>query len=369
MPAIIPLVASAIPAVIGAVSSATQGGGGGGATSAADLEKAGYQKFVPGAPPPDLKNYFQGYAAKGVDPNAVNTGQLQQDRSGEMSLADALRQQSLGQGPSVAQEMLTRGTNANLAQSMGLLASQRNSPGGLAAALAANAAAGQESAGQSAALRAQEQQAGQQGLANELGTIGGQDMSLAQMEQQTRQANAEAQNNASQYNSGVLQNLGTMVNQQYDYSTTQQQQEQDNLNAAIAKQNGAAALQQAGFNQGLISSGINTGEKAIGSYFNSKGAAQALTGSNAAGGVVGENGPETRLVGEEGPEIILPVGRIADGTKPIDPNVRALLAHPDFQKALAEVIGDGSIPDRDKQLANLLASRGAPGGFRGRAAA
>lgn len=87
----------------------------------------------------------------------------------QASLAAALQAQMAGTGPSLAQTQLKQATDRNIAQAMAM-AQQRGGNVALAQrqAMQAAAGAGQEAAGQSAAIRAQEQLAAQSQLAGVL---------------------------------------------------------------------------------------------------------------------------------------------------------------------------------------------------------
>ena len=367
-----------------------QGSGGdpyGGTINPYTLAGNGYQMFNPGQAP-TLNSYFNGYGAA-----QVGNGQTAQDRSGEMSLADALRQQSMGQGPSVAQEQLRQGTNQTLANSMGILASSRNSPGGLAQALQANASAGQQSAAQSAALRAQEQQSGQQGLASELGTIGNQDINMAT-------TNANATNQARQFNAQDQAALANLLQNQYQYNTGIGQHELDQRNQYVAQGMGADisnGQNQANYwrNNGTQAAGnlVNAGSGWLaqgGGGNNNNGGGNGGGGDQGGAGGSGDfsnnynanfqyatgaavtKGPTVALIGEKGPEAVVPItpDGSPDMTRAKNPALMALLRHPDFIAAVRDqaqqAIGEGSITDRDKMLKDYLANKGAPGGYAGR---
>src|ERR1700679_1614322 len=104
------------------------------------------------------------------DNNYLNTTEGQQS-----TLAQQLLAQSQGQGPNVANLQLQQATNQNIQQGAGQIASQRGMNPALAARIVAQntAAANQNAAGQSGVLRAQQQLAAQQGLANVYGQQAG----------------------------------------------------------------------------------------------------------------------------------------------------------------------------------------------------
>lgn len=99
--------------------------------------------------------------------NNVNTNQA--------ALAQQLQAQANGQGPNIANLQLQQATNQNNQQAAGAVASQRGMNPALAARLIQqqNASNNQTAAGQSGVLRAQQQLAAQQGLANVYGQQAG----------------------------------------------------------------------------------------------------------------------------------------------------------------------------------------------------
>ena len=163
---------------------------------------------------------------------------------------EQLRQQMMGQGPSVAQRQLAQTTGQNVAQQAALLAGQRGASAnvGLAGRQIGQLGtqAQQQAAGQAATLRAQEQLAAQSGLAGLAG------QQLGQM--------AGAQQLGIQ---GALQS-------------------QQNILNAVAQANAAKAgvAQQTAAGQGRIVGGIFEGLSGLGG--------QAAAGG-ARGGVVGED--------------------------------------------------------------------------------
>lgn len=117
--------------------------------------------------------------AFGADPGAAFQGQ-------QMALAGDLLAASRGQGPSVAQEQLRQGTQANLAATVAAANSTRG-PGGAAQAgqlAARQAMAGQQMASDAGLLRAQEIAQARGQLAQVAGQGREQDMALEQQRQQ-----------------------------------------------------------------------------------------------------------------------------------------------------------------------------------------
>lgn len=102
-------------------------------------------------------------------------------RDAQMGLLAQLQAQAAGGGPSLAQNQLTQATDANLRQAMALGQAQQGQGVGAAGALRSiadnQAAIGQNSANQSAQLRAQEQLNAQAGIANVAGGMRQQDQS------------------------------------------------------------------------------------------------------------------------------------------------------------------------------------------------
>jgi hypothetical protein len=135
------------------------------------------------------------------------------------AFAEQLRKQSLGEGPTVAQQQLQTGTNRNIAQLAGQVAASRSMNPALTqrTAMQQQAGATQEAAGQSAILRAQEMQQAQGAYGQELAA---QQQALqdreamragqyqAKQERQTQIDQANAQRNAGMF-SGLVQGAAT----------------------------------------------------------------------------------------------------------------------------------------------------------------
>lgn len=153
-----------------------------------DADRAAFEKQV------QLDPFVQAQQA------TINQGPQDQFRGRQMSLADALQAQSMGQGPSLAQLQLRQGTDRNIAQAMALGASQRGGSPGLAQRQIAQqtAAANQQAAMQAAQTRMAEQLAAREQLGGVLQGGRGQDIGLAtsqaQLDQERNLANAQAQN-------------------------------------------------------------------------------------------------------------------------------------------------------------------------------
>lgn len=172
-------------------------------------------------------NASQQAAGMGVE-RAFGAGDQQQ------ALADALRAQAEGTaGPSLAQMQLQQATDRTGKQAAGMIGAQRGLSAGTATRLAANAAAGanQEAAGQSAMLRAQEQLAAQNALAQQLQAMRGGDI------------------NQQQASQGLYGTAGALRGDQRGQNLQNFQQTQA-LNAGVAQGNQQAAMQAEALAQG-----------------------------------------------------------------------------------------------------------------------
>lgn len=123
-------------------------------------------------------------------------------REAQAGLVSDLQAASRGEGPSAAQEQLTRGVDANLAATVAAANTARGMGGAGATRdlLATQAATRQEGAGQAATLRAQEIAEARGHLAAVSGQARAQDLQLAEQnavfEQQANLANQQAELNA-----------------------------------------------------------------------------------------------------------------------------------------------------------------------------
>jgi hypothetical protein len=128
----------------------------------------------------------------------MGLGPQDQFRTQQMSLAQQLNAAAQGQGPSAAQAQLQLGTDRNMNQALALALGARggNQAGALKQAGMQRAMISQDASLQSAALRAQEQQAAQQALGNVLTQGRGADINIAGtqagLDQSTQQANLGA---------------------------------------------------------------------------------------------------------------------------------------------------------------------------------
>jgi len=298
-----------------------------GDTTLKDLQKNGYQEFTPTESAPDLNanSSYNGYkAAQAAAP------------AGQQNLSTALQAQMAGNGPSLAQGQLTAATQQGLAGQLAASAAQQGSqnPGQMARNLNAEGAASAQSAGAtSAQLRGEDQLRAERGLTG-----------ISEQQNQQNLVNAGSQNQAAQFSSQSGQNLNAAQQAQYEYTQNLLAGQASQANSSLA---GIANTQVQGTNAtnaALISAG--------GGAVNGLG---TLLGGLRRGGIV--NKPTLMntsnglfLTGEAGPEAVVPMGDHAaivpitphglpDGTRALDPNVRALLRHPDFIEALRMATG------------------------------
>lgn len=152
-----------LPAAIGAVGSLL---GGGGKNSFQATPATGGAQFTEQNLLPAIQQAQGGFGTA-------------QSRIGDVfgaqgALAQQLAAQSQGQGPNIAQLQLEQATNRNIQQGAGMLGSVRGMNPALAARLIAQqtAAANQQAAGQSGLMRAEQQLAAQNALANVYGQQG-----------------------------------------------------------------------------------------------------------------------------------------------------------------------------------------------------
>lgn len=230
-----------------------------------------------------------------------NAGQGGQARGQQEQLVAALTAAMNGQGPSLAQNMLTQATNQNTLQGASLLGSQR----GINPALAARqivqntAAANQSAAGQGATLRATEQLGAMGQLGNVLSGVRGQDI------------------NQVQADTGRVGVLGGLQNAQNNSNISNQLGVQQ-INADTGNKN-------AGVVGNLVGGSMNAGASVLGSL--------AMAGAAARGGVVpgGANVPgdspanDTELYALSPGEVVVPrsVAKNSDEAKEFIKHVKA----------------------------------------------
>lgn len=172
-------------------------------------------------------------AAQAVGAN-INQDQQAQFRNQQMGLADVLRAQAAGQGPSLAQSQYDRNTQQAIRQQNSQAASMRGINPALAARLSGQNIAGiqQDAAANSAAIRAQEQMAAQSQLGQLVGQGRQADIGLATDQAQLQQA-AGLQNAqlGTQTNLANLQSALTAQSQK-----DQSQKDWSVLDAAVRQQ-------------------------------------------------------------------------------------------------------------------------------------
>ena len=178
-----------------------QGGGFQGGQNFGGYSQPGSQA-APGLPPSTGSSFIPGEAQSVYTPafaipgyeatqQRMRTGAQQaaargpsQFQGGQADLISMLQAQAQGQGPSVAQGQLKQATDRNLAQAMAMGASQAGyQPGAAVQRQVLNQAGqiGQEAAGQSGILRAQEIMGAREQLAGALGQARQQDQALMDM--------------------------------------------------------------------------------------------------------------------------------------------------------------------------------------------
>lgn len=149
----------------------------------------------------------------------LDTGPQAEMRARQTAFLDQLNAQLRGEGPSVAEQQMKRGLDANLAQAASLASVQRGVSGGLAQRQLGQqrAAASQQAAADASMLRAQEQLNAGGLMSQTLAGVRGQDLSLAdaqaQLEQGARGANMAALNQYGLAQAGFNQQTG-LANQQ-----------------------------------------------------------------------------------------------------------------------------------------------------------
>lgn len=154
-------------------------------------------------------------------PVYMNQDQANSARSAQGQLIGNLQQTAQGLGPSIAQEQLRQSTNANINQQMAAARSMHGNArlAALRNASMIGAASQQQANSQAAALRAQEIAAAQGQLGNALSTQRGQDVTQAAQQaaleqqralanagfqQQSGLANAQLEQGANQFNTAAL---------------------------------------------------------------------------------------------------------------------------------------------------------------------
>ncbi len=148
----------------------------------------------------------EGYGGPQVDWSQYDaaSAQTQQARAQQQQVYDMLLARARGQAPSVAQAQLAQATENTMAGARSQAASARGGSLGQAsaqrAAVYAGAQAGQQSAGQMATLRAQEQAAAERALADQANTGRSQDLQGQGLASQTALGIGGLQNQAASIN-------------------------------------------------------------------------------------------------------------------------------------------------------------------------
>lgn len=261
----------------GALGSGGGPGKGGGIFGIGDenvqqqLAASGYRMYTPTAAP-DVAGLFQ------TDQNPEL-----QFRTGELGLMNTLQRQALGTGPSAAIGTLTAGRDQNVSNLMAAIAAGRGSPGTASGAFGAAATAGQTAANQAAIIRAQEQARAQ----SELGTVAASGAAGDLGEQQLR----------------ATQGAGLAGLETNDWQFGQQAAlgQQGALNSTIAGAVGQANSSQ----QALLPTAMN----ALGGVADAAATGGASALMKHGTGYVADHGPEKAIIGDKGPEIVLPIHR------------------------------------------------------------
>lgn len=225
-----------------------------------------------------IRDPFQMQAAQ-LDP-----AQQAQVRERQMALADQLRAQSMGEGPSLARMQMLEATDRGLAQASQMAAGQRGMSAGMRARMM-NQMAGQTQAdaARAAAMgRAQEQMNAQNSLASVLAGTRGQDLSMAQqnaaLQQGANQANLQSQiTNRGQTDQARLafyNQMAGLANREQDARMGLEAMKSDNHNAAMGAATGMyGAQQQAQTGRtGAVLGALGAGAMAYGTYNQGKGA-------------------------------------------------------------------------------------------------
>lgn len=209
----------------------------------------------------------------GVAGQQLNTNNYNQDRGGQLALAQQLQNQANGVGPSLAQNQLQAGNEANIKAAMALGASQNglNAGQNIRQIQDATANSNLQTAQQAANLRLQEQQGAQQQLGSVLSGVSGQDIGVANNNSNLAQQ-ANIQNSL-----GALQAQSTTGAQ-----ALQQQQQNDALVQAYMNQGMSlemAKMQAATAQNNLDSNNYNANQSRIGNFIGALGggSASALT--------------------------------------------------------------------------------------------
>lgn len=246
------------------------------------LAASGYRMYTPTAAP-NVASLF-----------GTNQNPELQFRQGQLGLMNQLQGQALGTGPSAAVGTLQAGSDRTMGDLMSAIAAGRGSPGSATGALSAGATAGQTAADQAAILRAQEIQSAQ-------GQLGG-----------VTQAGAAGDLGEQQLRANQGAGLAGIDQGNWQYLNSLNANQQGALNSNINQGVQGANTSQ----QGLVGTGI-------GALAGGVGALAKL----AAHGTVADHGPELRVIGEAGPEAVVPIrpDGSPDMSRATDPKLKWIL--------------------------------------------
>ena len=220
----------------------------------------------------------------------------------QSQLANMLQGAAAGQGPSGAGMAAAAQRDASLTQAAALLSGRRGQSAGVGIRAAGNqAVAGNQLASQNEAIgRANEISGARSQLAGVLGQQANENVSQAQLDQQVNLANAANAQQASLANQGVQSNIALAEMQE---RARQEQMAYGNLNPGK------------GSDSGILGPVLGLGGAVIGGiYGGPAGAVAGYTVGNAAGSGLSAaadgkyvSGPTVALIGEAGPEVVVPL--------------------------------------------------------------
>lgn len=279
-----------------------------------------------------------GYQAQGASTGQANAAtnqanaalqqqqQLQQQLNGANGVAnqsnayDQFQGMATGQGPDVAGAALTQATNANVANTQGAIASQKGINPALAArmALQQGAATQQQSAGQAATLKANQQVAGIQGAAGIANNQVGQQI---QNQQSITQGTQNEQAN-------LLNSINNQNNANSTIANTNAQAQDSAASGIIGGAASAFGLARGGRIPMAEGGSVDGPSSSVGKYL--KGGPGSFTGVNASGA------PRSNAAVAES------AGQALGGL-----GAKGLMA---AGKALGIGGGDPAYPDQDKML-------------------
>lgn len=318
---------------------------------------------------------YRSTAEQAQSRQGVTADSLQADKSraSQQTMANAMKQRALGQTPSIAQMQADRQMQQAAAAQGSQAASARGAAGmALAQQGAANNIANAQGAisGQAQINAANERMQAEQAAFGAFGNMRGQDAQQAQFNAQMADAQ-RARNDAMTMGMSQMENqvqttqLGAQMNQQAQQAANQLGAA--SINAGVAGQNASMAQQNG---QGLFSMGQS--------------AAGAVAGALADGGPMKGKSDKPYLVGERGPELVVPKkdavvipaeetqqilspANIATSTWGVGKGVTPSMAEEDFwkkdrERAEQEQRFREMDADRDRRLAGGGGGMAVPGG-------